>query len=144
MSRSPGRAAASTELDEEQGGLGDLGGPQLVVGAAQRGGEVEPLSVGRRRAASAPSGWSSRPSAMPAPWLPWPGKQSAARVMRPAIAGARAAPRGSLGDDDLAAVVLAAVGADAVRQPRLTALRARVQRRDVEAVMGAAHVAPAL
>jgi hypothetical protein len=55
--------------------------------------------------------------------------------MEPAIAGARAAPRGSLGDDDLAPAVLAAVGADAVRQAGLTALRAGIQGRDVEPVV---------
>src|SRR5450631_3481605 len=51
-------------------------------------------------------------------------------------AGASAAPRSSLGDDDLAPTVVPAVGADAVRQAGLTALRAWVQGGDVETVMG--------
>ena len=80
-------------------------------------------------------GRSVNPSAMPAAWLPCPGKQSATRANRTGWL---------LGDNHFAAVIVAAVRADPVRDSRLAAARARRQRGHFQGVVGAPKVATAL
>src|SRR5581483_2570975 len=88
-----------------------------------------PAAASRRVRAS---GVSSRPSAIPAAWLPWPGKVSATRKRR------------LLGDDDLAPVVRPAVAADVVRPLELPALLTGHEARPGEGEVGATAVATRL
>src|SRR2546421_91428 len=94
---------------------------------------ARPRATTRRIPASPP---------MPATWLPWPGKQRA--IWGAGIEAVLTPPVRLLGDDDLAPVVRAAVGAYVVGPAEPAALGARRQRRTLKSQVRASSVAARL
>jgi hypothetical protein len=130
-------------LREHQRRLGDLGSPQRCVVIASPGRrEIDPGGDGDRAKAASQVGLvetGGHPHCL-AP-LTREAERDAKHGERANVRGE--ADRHLLGGDHLAAVVMPAVGAHAVRQARLLALGARVERGQLQRMVGTPRVTAA-